>query len=144
VDFPSTWRAGRGRRLRHVCRRAAALLTALFVAYVAFVLLWGLNYARQPFAEIAGLEVRPAPVEEPAALCVALIDRANGLRLEVGEAPDGVMTRPRASLKGSDGCILRLTRTNGRMQVDGTVLALRETSRPGRPRAAPAAATPLL
>ncbi len=89
-------RAPRGERLRLLGRRLVVSLLTLVVAlsavYAAFVVLWGLNYGRRPFAQIAGLEVRPASVDELTSLCGALIDRANALRLEVKEDPAGVMT----------------------------------------------------
>lgn len=88
--------ARRGERLSLLGRRVAAsvvaLLAALSVIYAGFVVLWGLNYGRRPFADIAGLEVRPASVDGLAALCCSLIDRANALRVEVKENATGVMT----------------------------------------------------
>lgn len=83
------WRAGT--RARRAVALIATLAVALSVTYTGFVFLWGLNHSRQPFAEIAGLEVRPASVDELAALCAALIEQTNALRREVREDADGVM-----------------------------------------------------
>jgi len=51
--------------------------------YLAFVLLWGLNYNRLPFAEIAGMNVQPASVEELSKVCENLIHRANHVRNKI-------------------------------------------------------------
>lgn len=83
--------AERGRRLPALWRRIAGLLVLLAGVYFWFIVLWGLNYARQPFATIAGLEVRPSSTAELADLCADLIDRANALRLNVKEDANGVM-----------------------------------------------------
>lgn len=100
-------KAGRGARLRLLARRLAALVAALSVAYVAFVVLWGLNYSRRPFAQDAGLDVRPASVDELASLCAHLIDRTNALRLEVRETP---ITEPYTGSNGAGG-VMTLTYT---------------------------------
>ncbi|MTI55799.1 DUF3810 domain-containing protein [Geosporobacter ferrireducens] len=63
--------------------------------YFSFVILWGLNYHRLPFAEIAGLDTQPASVEELAVLSESLIERANSLREEVAENDQGVMFLPK-------------------------------------------------
>ena len=56
------------------------LNTLVFVSilYFSFNLLWGLNYYRQPFAALAGLEIKPATVCELEDLCRMLINQANG------------------------------------------------------------------
>jgi hypothetical protein len=59
--------------------------------YFAFILLWGLNYYRVDFSDIAKLEVRPASVQELASVCEDLIERANMLREKVSEDNNGVM-----------------------------------------------------
>jgi hypothetical protein len=61
------------------------------MAYLGFLLAWGLNYQRQPFARAAGLELGPAPVSELELLSVDLVEEANRLRLEVAEEATGVM-----------------------------------------------------
>lgn len=60
--------------------------------YFAFLLLWGLNYYRQPLARLANLEIRPASVEELTEVCSGLIERANELRELVEEGEDGWLT----------------------------------------------------
>lgn len=67
---------------------------ALFLGlvYFGFVLIWGMNYNRQPFAEISGLKVEAVAVEELEELCINLIDRANRLRQYIIEDEQGVMT----------------------------------------------------
>ena len=61
------------------------------ILYFGFILLWGLNYYRLPFADIAHLKVRPASIEELANVCEIMIARANTLRKRVDEDKDGVM-----------------------------------------------------
>jgi len=61
------------------------------MAYLGFLLVWGLNYQRQPFARTAGLRVGPAPVSELELLSVELVEEANRLRVDVAESATGVM-----------------------------------------------------
>lgn len=68
------------------------LIIVLGAVYFIFVMIWGLNYNRQPFAEIAGLKVEAAGEEELEQLCLKLIDRANTLRQGLEEDENGVMT----------------------------------------------------
>jgi len=44
---------------------------------LAFVILWGLNYRRPPYAVLAGLDARPATVGELTAACERLIGETN-------------------------------------------------------------------
>ncbi len=59
--------------------------------YLIFVLIWGLNYQRETFAEISGLEVRPAGPGELEALAGSLALQCNTLRGGLSEDPAGVM-----------------------------------------------------
>jgi len=68
------------------------LILILGVIYFLFVILWGLNYNRQPFSEIAGLKVEAVAEQELEELCINLIDRANSLRQDLVEDDNGVMT----------------------------------------------------
>lgn len=94
-------------RLIRACRRMLVekkpgiglsfLINAAVVAsaiYFGFVMLWGLNYNRMQFADIARMEVRPASVDELARVCEAVIKRANALRDGVNENAEGVMHLP--------------------------------------------------
>lgn len=67
------------------------VLVIFSVVYFAFIITWGLNYYRLPFAEIIGLEVRPASVEELGQVCENLIERTNKLRVQTAESENGVM-----------------------------------------------------
>ncbi|MGE5396793.1 MAG: DUF3810 domain-containing protein [Chitinophagales bacterium] len=67
------------------------LLVIVSLLYFSFVIIWGLNYNRMTFAQIAGLKISPASTEELAHLCETLIDRTNTLRAEVNEDHKGVM-----------------------------------------------------
>ena len=58
---------------------------------LAFVLLWGLNYRRLPFATSAGLDASPASVDELRDLAFALAGRANERREGLAEDLQGVM-----------------------------------------------------
>lgn len=70
----------------------AALLVGL--AYVAFNMLWGLNYSRQSFAQISGLPVQPGSETELTELAMLLVEEANSLRGQVEEDSRGVMVLP--------------------------------------------------
>ncbi|MCT4607288.1 MAG: DUF3810 domain-containing protein [Marinisporobacter sp.] len=63
--------------------------------YFIFIFIWGFNYCRLPFSEIANLKVKPASVEELENLCKNLIEKANTLRPKVIENKNGVMTLPK-------------------------------------------------
>lgn len=63
----------------------------LSAVYVLFMLIWGLNYSRQPLAVTIGLEVRPYAVEELYALLEQLVDQANELRKIQPMNDEGVM-----------------------------------------------------
>lgn len=80
-----------GQRLAALWRRVAGVLVWLAGIYFAYIMLWGLNYDRQPFSIIAGIEVRPSSTAELAALCSDLINRTNAARLQVQEDANGVM-----------------------------------------------------
>lgn len=62
------------------------------LAYAAFVFSWGLNYYRQPLAEVLGLEIRPAPTQELVDLCHDLVQHVNELRPLLKEDEMQVMT----------------------------------------------------
>lgn len=61
------------------------------ILYFSFVVIWGLNYQRLPFSQIAGLKVEPASVSELALVCEKLLDQAKELRKYVNENDEGVM-----------------------------------------------------
>jgi hypothetical protein len=84
-------------RFRTLPNRRAWLLGSLIrtlalvgTGYALFLLLWGFNYRRPPFASLSGLDDRPAPLAELEALTRALIDEANALRSEVKQDERGV------------------------------------------------------
>jgi hypothetical protein len=66
-------------------------LVAVSVIYFGFVIIWGLNYNRLPFAEIANYNLQPVTREELILVCEDLIDRANTLREKVDEDSNGTM-----------------------------------------------------
>lgn len=61
------------------------------IIYFIFILVWGLNYHRLPFAKVANMNTGPASVDELSALCRDLITRSNSLRTKVDENSRGVM-----------------------------------------------------
>ena len=86
------WRLVLGsERRRWVRRFARGALMAAAILYLAFLLLWGLNYQRQPFAVSAGLDVRPSSRDELLALGAALVTEANEAREGLPEDGTGVM-----------------------------------------------------
>lgn len=85
-------------RLRRGPGRGATLLSGLGAvaavlgpAYVAFLLLWGLNYQRRAFAESTGLDTHPASAGELEVLCRRLLAEADERRGAVAEDAEGVM-----------------------------------------------------
>lgn len=67
------------------------LLAAGGLIYFSFMVLWGLNYHRLPFAKIAHIDVQEASVNELAALCETITERANHLRNFTLEDANGIM-----------------------------------------------------
>lgn len=84
-------RAPAGRRWAAAWQRLSALLAVLGALHLAFILLWGLNYSREPLAGSIGLQTRPSSVAELTDLCRDLIARTNALRQQVQEDADGYM-----------------------------------------------------
>lgn len=62
--------------------------------YVLFMLVWGLNYSRQPLAVTLGYDVRPYAAEELYALSGLLADQANLLRARQATDANGLMRVP--------------------------------------------------
>jgi hypothetical protein len=62
--------------------------------YFAFVVLWGINYHRQPFSVIADLDVRPASVSELVQVGEDILEKTNTLRTKVKETDSGTMLFP--------------------------------------------------
>ena len=80
------------------------ILVIISIAFFSFLVLWGLNYYRMPFASIAGLEVKPASIEELGSLNKDLIDRANRMRLSVSIDAAGNMDIPGSSRDILNNC----------------------------------------
>ncbi len=66
---------------------------ALFACwlYAAYMFGWAFNYAREPFALAARLDVRPATAEEVEGAAREWLERASALRSQLPEGPDGVV-----------------------------------------------------
>lgn len=87
-----------GRLVRARGRRRGAVLVAAFAGawtvagavYLAFVVLWGLNYRRPPYAALAGLDARPATVAELTTVCEKLVAASNRARDGLPEDASGV------------------------------------------------------
>jgi hypothetical protein len=67
------------------------LALAVGVAWLAFLICWGFNYQRAPFAASADLDVSPASVSELAAVGTDLVASANELRHGLLEDARGAM-----------------------------------------------------
>jgi hypothetical protein len=80
------------------------ILVIVSIAFFLFLCVWGLNYYRMPFADIAGLEVKPASAAELENVCKALIERANALRASVNTDGAGNMNIPGNSLDVLKSC----------------------------------------
>lgn len=83
---------------------AANMLIIISVLFFSFITLWGLNYYRQPFADLAGLQIRPSSVQELESLCSSLIDRANTLRQLVNVDTEGYVDVPGSTRDILQGC----------------------------------------
>jgi len=55
------------------------------------MLLWGINYQRLPFSQIANYDTSPASTDELLEVCKSLMEHANRLRKHVEEDNNGVM-----------------------------------------------------
>ena len=83
-----------GETIKKMPGALGVLALALALTYVAFNMLWGLNYSRLSFARIADLPVQPGTVAELKELALALTENANTLRQQVAEDSRGVMALP--------------------------------------------------
>jgi hypothetical protein len=83
------WRGRRGAldALAGLCARGIALASVL---YLAFLVSWGLNHGRQPWAVNAGLDVRASEVAELRAACEERLARIDALRPGLQEDETGV------------------------------------------------------
>lgn len=79
---------------RHWRHGLARLAVVAGIVYATFLVGWGLNYAREPFAVLAGLDASPASSAELRAVCEQLVERANALREGLPEDARGVMRLP--------------------------------------------------
>lgn len=70
------------------------LITAVGIIYLAFQLLWGLNYNRARLNETLYLDTKEPTQEELVNLCQILISRANNLRKDLNENADSIMKLP--------------------------------------------------
>jgi len=93
-------RGARGRLLRETLVKAAGLAGLL---YASFLLLWGLNYDRLPWATIAGLSASRAERSELEGLCRELAEESVRFREGLPEDARGVMRLP----DGRDGGLRR-------------------------------------
>lgn len=75
----------------HILNSISNIIIFVSAVYFGFLILWGLNYHRQPFSNLSGLEVKPATVDELADTTDYMIKRANELRTRVLENGEGVM-----------------------------------------------------
>lgn len=94
----------RGINLMPLLEYLTNILAVVSIAFFVFLGIWGLNYYRMPFADIAGLEIQPASVKELESLCGTLIERANELRLEVSVDTEGNMDIPDSSRDILNNC----------------------------------------
>lgn len=78
----------RARRLWSLLGKTLATCAA---GYGVFLLVWGLNYRRLPYATLAGMEMRPATAAELRSACETLVRESNALREGLGEDAAGVM-----------------------------------------------------
>jgi hypothetical protein len=94
--------AARGRRLRAAASAAGRAASVAGAVYLAFLVLWGLNYHRPPLAVITGLGQPTASVSigELEGLCDELVAETNRARALVEEDARGV-GRVRGGVEGT-------------------------------------------
>lgn len=74
-----------------LCNALVNILTAVSLLYFGFMLLWGINYQRLPFSQIANYDTSPASTDELLEVCKSLMEHANRLRKHVEEDNNGGM-----------------------------------------------------
>ncbi|NLP45165.1 MAG: DUF3810 domain-containing protein [Peptococcaceae bacterium] len=67
------------------------LIIVCSLVYLSFQLIWGLNYNRLSFAEIADLELTEVSEKELMLLCTELVEKANGFRDGLPEDQAGIL-----------------------------------------------------
>lgn len=82
-------------RMKCLINYITNILVAVSLVYFILTITWSLNYNRLPYAKIAGLDTRPASVDELVDLCKSLIDRASSLRNSVHQDSNGIMDLPK-------------------------------------------------
>lgn len=92
--------------------------------YGVFLLLWGINYRRLPYATLAEMEVRPATAAELRSVCEVLIRESNELREGLPEDEAGVMRLTR----GRKAAIARAASGFGRAGESQPALRLRTSA----------------
>jgi hypothetical protein len=110
------WRRRRQRgRKPPLAVRVARLLGAAALVVLAFDVLWGFNYDRQPVSDLLGYDMSPGRPEELASLASGLLAEAARLREGLPEdaagtlrLPDGRRAVRRASLGYAAGALERL------------------------------------
>lgn len=116
VFFSAVYKSRKNKQ--YLLKATANLFFLLSLAYFLFIFLWGLNYYRLPFAEISGLQTKPASVAELEELCKDLIAEANSWRTKVQENNQGIMTIP----LGSDDVFKRASKGYEKAQLTYPVL----------------------
>lgn len=79
-----------GGEIKYLAEFILKFLTLFSCLYFIFIMTWGLNYHRLPFADLAGLEIGPASDHSLEQLCEELIVRTNNLRKEIAEDENGI------------------------------------------------------
>lgn len=79
---------------RNVRKIVVRLVSATLIVYFLFIVMWGLNYNRLPFAQVAGLDTSNPTQEELVNVCAELIAEANALRSQLMEDTNGVFYLP--------------------------------------------------
>ncbi len=63
----------------------------IIILYLAFIIIWGLNYYRQSFSETIGIKTSQYSKSDLENLCLLLINNSNLLRKDIREDKNGVM-----------------------------------------------------
>lgn len=72
-------------------KKLRLFLFIIILFYLSFLIIWGLNYYRDPLAKSLNLTVAKYSKYDLRELCLYLINESNSLRMEVNEDNNGVM-----------------------------------------------------
>ncbi|MBF7097788.1 DUF3810 domain-containing protein [Alkalibacter mobilis] len=74
-----------GNRTSHLIKLGKNFAIILLSLFICFQLMWGLNYSRSAFSDLAGIHISPSDVDDLYELCLDLTEKASLLRKNLDE-----------------------------------------------------------